>query len=95
MKFIERKKLFIRFLKENNIYSSYTNNLKIITVDDIVKKAMKVASSSEIFSSFPWRSTKEGFDFWDNLSTEWMKLIIYNYEHNKKKKTTHQISKRK
>ena len=86
MKFIERKKLFIRFLKENNAYSFYVKNLKsskrrLFIIDNLVEKAMTNITCSEILSSFSWRYTNEGFDFWDELNNKWMTLIIYEYEH--------------
>lgn len=68
------KRLFFRFLKQNNIYDSYIYNtshcdcmpLKIVSMTDFYNL---------IGCAFFWSKTKEGDKFWLNTHNKWLIYI--------------------
>ena len=58
-------KLFIRFLKENDCYNQYFNNLMMKW------KYKYMPLRCLIIDGFDWGRTKEGLVFWSKLSKKW------------------------
>ena len=93
-----RKKLLVRFLKENNIYNRYKDNVNFMlipkTLNQIIEKVEEQKYydyGDEILISFNWYETGEGAEFWTKVDKKW-RFISYDYEkYNNKKKTIHQI----
>lgn len=75
---------FINFLKINNIFDIFQENLKTkrlgpnIELSDLFKKL--AYKSNIIYSAFAWHNTKQGGDFWLHYSMLWCKIIINKYE---------------
>jgi len=68
-------KNFVEFLKDNNIYDQFIYNLKnynSISLDDY---CYKIYITSYILDAFSWKHTKEGYDFWDEMSDKWIKYL--------------------
>lgn len=78
-KIIVRKKIFLRFLKENNSLKSFLQNFNMGyfygNIDELVKYEIICNSCNEISSTFSWAMSKEGFNHWDNLDRKWRKLL--------------------
>ena len=75
---LNRKKIFIRFLKENNCYKQYCKNYNN-TLDELYESNEyngELNISNEIFDAFSWVSTKEGFSFWDDVDDKWTIFLI-------------------
>lgn len=86
VKIKKRKDLrnFIRFLKENKIYSAYFRNLKsnnspLTMFNCAYKHSMKIFFSDGdpfnwLTDCFCWADQKEGHGFWENFHVEWQKI---------------------
>lgn len=70
--------LFIRFLKQNNIFHLYKKYIIKTTLKKIYD--MNNAYCMYLLSQpFKWKNTNEGFDFWLNINNKWVeKLFEYN-----------------
>ena len=78
----KRKKLFIRFLKENNCYYGFFNNMlnsRLTYVDLSKYKGFDhlIKLDINLISSFDWEYTNEGYDFWDKLYDKWADIMIW------------------
>lgn len=72
-----RKRFFLRFLKENGVYSAYKryisspktyNQFQKTTVNWTFDKCAKKHGMINMVSMLiTWHRTKEGYDFWQNL----------------------------
>ncbi len=60
---------FVRFLKENNAYLKYMTNAGYLTDEEI-------DINDSYFEAFVWDNTPEGYDYWDDLDTDWFDLIM-------------------
>ncbi len=78
--------LFIRFLKQNNIYYLFSHNLhnNKKTPKNKIYKNIKLYDYKNIndlvpmnffVNAFIWEDTKEGHDFWLNLHIKWLNVI--------------------
>ena len=75
---------FIRYLKENKIYSAYVRNLKCNNSPFTVFNYMYNHSVKDFFSDgdpfnwltecFCWADQKEGHEFWENFHVNWQKI---------------------
>ena len=87
---IERQKLFVRFLKENNIYKLFLKYLKESnlnehmlngnrTIDSLVNTIVEYdfKSFNEIILAFKWKETKENWEFWAAFNNKWLKVLKY------------------
>lgn len=61
---------FIRFIKENNVYDKYKNN--VINDKCLISELKKFRMESYISGAFDWLSSKEGIDFWVNMNDKWL-----------------------
>ena len=68
------KKTFIAFLKKKGIYASYRKNIGEATRKEIKDGYIPY---SIISYSFNWRETKEGYDFWNAMSSDWSNYCFY------------------
>jgi len=69
---IKRKlKKFTRFLKENNCYNEYFNNCNNFFIDFVFFDTLKWNYDKLFINSFNWGNSKEGFKYWDKISTKW------------------------
>lgn len=77
----EIQKVFEQFLKDNNCYDNFIENLKKNdgyhgyndkTISDICKN--KHISKYDIINSFPWKLTSEGFSFWYGIHIKWARF---------------------
>ena len=74
---------FIRFLKENKIYSAYFRNLKSNTSQFTAFNYQYKHSAKKFFSDedplywltdcFCWADQKEGHEFWEKFHIKWQK----------------------
>ena len=87
--------LFIKFLKENNVYSEYkelwTDNRKDLVASPNMKEWLfKTNTCNYLFSAFSWPS-----DLWCPLHNRWLKLIAKSEKlyirHGKELRTTRSI----
>ena len=81
-----RKKLFVRFLKENNCYKEfcfYMNINRFKNINKLVDFA-ETNSANEFSIAFNWQKTVQNFEYWLNLSIKWRKcannFILNNYK---------------
>ncbi len=63
MKKIKISKNLTKFLKSKKAYSKFVRNINIAEWE-------KVTTFSCISHTFLWRDTIEGYDYWDELNTE-------------------------
>ncbi len=63
------KKKFILFLKKKGIYAAFRKNIDSPRVRNDIKYGHILSFIFDI--SFFWSETKEGEDFWRNISNEW------------------------
>ena len=72
---ITYKKLFFRYLKIKGIYYTffnYTDNY----VKSLINNENKYFNPIRIFLvAFFWSQTKEGNEFWKNISNEWINML--------------------
>ena len=67
-------KIFSRFLKENHCFSNYQ---KALAASPRPLKIIQYCNNWDdyiIDNTLVWRTTKEGFDFWENLDRQFRKL---------------------
>ena len=80
---MERKKIFITFLKENHAFEQYMYNFKFVGkrynhVNKCFNKLINLQSAeSYIDNAFTWDDTKEGFEFWYRLHLLWVEYYKY------------------
>ena len=84
---------FIEFLKENNVYEQFKRNVinnrckeediynmidGKLKFSDYLKEALK-PSRPHLYASglFVWMNTGEGWMFWNNIHSEWLKESKY------------------
>ena len=75
---------FIRYLKENKIYSAYFRNLKsnnspFTVFNYTYKHSLKIFFSNGdpfnwLTECFCWADQKEGHGFWENFHVKWQKI---------------------
>ena len=80
MKEKEILKNFIAFLKKNNIYHLYLQNLKKWKCGnensvDFIVKTIRTEPSDLIITAFPWISAKNPTISWRMLHCEWGKIV--------------------
>ena len=86
--FKHRKKLFIRFLKENNCYEHFIysmvnndnymfrfNNIDELINFAIVRRFENFFTDSEIYRAFFWSDTIEGNEYWKDINNKWLKIV--------------------
>lgn len=86
--------LFIKFLKENNVYSEYKelweNNKTVGGILDIKKWLFKANTHNYLYSAFSWPSVR-----WCSLHNRWLRLIEKSEKlyirHGKELRTTRSI----
>ena len=68
------KKIFIAFLKRENIYEKYCIAMRNANcnIDEIFNGEIRFAFSGY----FQWDKTKEGSLFWSGISNKWKKICI-------------------
>ena len=71
-----KRKIFIRFLKENNVYKNFINNVEgkygfYKRFDELLFFATQGIYLNEVKGGFRWDKTKEGWKFWDNINNKW------------------------
>lgn len=86
----ENGKALLRFLKENDYYRKFMRNFHNKSKENIKFKDLthsnvgfiefcnKAISEYYIDIAFNWVLTKEGSDFWEDVSTQW-KYFYYGY----------------
>ena len=74
------KQLFIQFLKDNNSYNKFVNNVinykKVLYFENYFNYITINGSINLIGEAFHWESTKEGYWFWRKLSEKWKKILF-------------------
>ena len=79
-----RKKLFIRFLKENNCYKEFFKNFYNVNCNRQFKEFNDLLSysyyhkRSEIINAFDWIHTSYGVIKWAELNKKWEELLYGN-----------------
>ena len=76
-------KLLFRFLKEQNLYSCYMNNVRLNTELNDLKKSVynriiEMDPECYIISAFCWSDTVQGKKFWSNIDSEWGEYYYKN-----------------
>ena len=85
----EFKKLFYRFLKEYNIFTFITNEIKKewSNIDTFIDYILLSGRTKNIFNNrtvltFEWRikgcDTMTGLSFWKNIHSNWVNYCIVN-----------------
>lgn len=78
---INMKRLFMFFLKENNIYSSYVYNMekfKNILDPKLCCHHYICHGNTLLTEAFVWSKTIEGYDFWYDLNNKWYRYKKFN-----------------
>lgn len=87
----KRKRLFFRFLKDNNAFSYFTKDLYLQALRQNLKKLnfsfhlgkldkiLRVELDEAINCSLCWAKTEEGNMFWSKLDKKWRQFV---YSHN-------------
>jgi len=75
----DAKKKFILFLKKKGAYAAFRKNLNSTRVRNNIKGGYILSFIVSI--SFTWNDTKEGYDFWRNISDEWHLFANNNMNH--------------
>lgn len=68
---------FIAFLKEHRAYKKFERNLKALREGMSAKEHIEstwIEKGSVLPAAFAWSRTKEGYDYWLNLSVKWSDL---------------------
>lgn len=71
------KNIFVRFLKEHDIYACFKENLthslhQCYDIDSYIKLIMRNHSfSCAISYAFTWNDCIEGYDFWSDIDDGW------------------------
>lgn len=86
----KRKKFFLRFLKENGVYSRYIRYIKSpVTYNGFQKEnqdwtfdkcAKLYGMNLMITRLISWRKTPEGHDFWENLQKRYIKKYTRKFK---------------
>lgn len=77
--------LFLRFLKINNIYNEYFNEIKNRWNENYVKwyfkkECIKNEKPFELINhAFAWDYTKKGVNFWSDVNSTWRNIINNDY----------------
>lgn len=77
--------LFLRFLKINNIYYEYFNEIKNRWNENYIewyfkKECIKNEKPFELINhAFTWNHTKKGFNFWSDVNSTWRIIINNDY----------------
>lgn len=76
-------KFFVNFLKEENAYGKFKNNLLKQKGYEIYYTYLKnYFSEYSIFSAFTWVDTKEGYSYWLKLNEKFVKKYIKKYKND-------------
>lgn len=67
--------LFLRFLKYNNIYYTFFENINFDYKYLYDHKIVKITKLS-ITQAFYWASTKQGEKFWGEVNEKWCTLML-------------------
>ena len=76
--------IFVKFLINNNAYTSFIENLKNEKYNGSLKKKYKsiesfcddIQDSDYLYFSFLWRLTPEKFEYWEELNSDWINIIL-------------------
>ncbi len=73
IKFLKNKKVFSSFIKYARLYDfDYKNHGICIRFDNYIDFLITLGTYKELINYLiTWENTSEGFDFWDNIDTEW------------------------
>lgn len=64
--------LLLKFLEEKGIAELFSSRI-------MIRGIMDISHFSELFANaFPWATSEEGFDFWNNLDDEWINYLNLN-----------------
>ena len=69
------REIFCRFLKQNHIYTQFfAKNIQPFPIN--IQPSFRTLTPYQrlIATAFSWTSTKEGWDFWANMDTEWVNI---------------------
>ena len=71
---ISTKQLFIKFLKDNNVYEQYMFNVnkrkeKYFTPKNFFLNTLYVDFVS---NAFTWKETLQGYGYWDKIENNWL-----------------------
>ena len=71
--------LFLRFLKQNNIFHLFVHNAHNVNEKDYhynLNDIDNISPTSFIMHAFMWCKTKEGEMFWRDINIKWIKYIM-------------------
>ena len=90
----KRKKFFLRFLKENGVYSRYMRYIKSPSTYNGFQKnipnwtfdkcAKKHGMSSMVTMLISWSKTEEGYDFWENIHNIYLEKYTNFFNKNQR-----------
>lgn len=69
------KKIFIQWLKDNNLFAQYKHNWINHNFDEDYMDMKAKNYWLYIETSFDWEATPEGYDFWEDISDQWHNII--------------------
>lgn len=74
----QNKEIFFKFLVENNCLFEFIENLqrcrgplKSMSLHEYIRHEIEKHKNICIIRAFEWRSTKEGFSFWNKINNKW------------------------
>ena len=65
--------LLHRFLKINNVHKSFFSYVNKVSYNKYVTSYRDLINL--FITQFYWSETKEGFEFWQNISSKWSVLV--------------------
>lgn len=75
------REIFCRFLKQNHVYTQFfTKNIQTFPPIHIQPSFRTLTPYHYlIVTAFSWTSTKEGWDFWADIHTKWIRICKQGY----------------
>lgn len=69
------KEKFIQFLKKNNAYARFLENVSRYSLELDKDICQKFDPLIWLTVSFQWNHTKQGFFYWNKLEKKWHKVL--------------------
>jgi len=71
------KEKFIEYLDKCNVYKLFVNNMKLekdMSFDEWFE-GVKFTPINYFFAAFNWKKTKQGVEFWSDMSDGWVDIV--------------------
>ena len=75
------KDIFIKWMKEKHIWNEYKENYKKVNFNTEINNFIGLLTvDAYILSAFNWKTSEEGWDFWNDIDTKWQEYLGANDE---------------